>query len=118
MACWSRVPVRSHGGSDEQKKSLGRANSAKFVKALCMYPGEPRTIQEAQRHILIAHADRLTLELVEWRAGSTPQPGWVEEFKFSGTKVSVEDITVGRAPRPRVLDMFAGAGRSRSKHCA
>jgi len=53
-----------NGGSDEQKKSLGRANSAKFVKALCLYPGDPRTIQEAQRHILIAHADRLTQELV------------------------------------------------------
>ena len=38
------------------------------------------------------------------------KPGWVEEFKFSGAKVSMEDITAGRAPRPRVLDMFAGGG--------
>src|ERR1039458_3136488 len=30
------------GGSDEKKKSPGRANSAKFVKALCLYFGEPR----------------------------------------------------------------------------
>ena len=99
-----------NGGSDEQKKSLGRANSAKFVKSLCVYPGEPRTIQEAQRHILIAHAERLTQELADWKAGNTPKPGWVEEFKLSGTKVTVEDITAGLAPRPRVLDMFAGGG--------
>ena len=99
-----------NGGSDEQKKSLGRANAAKFVKALCMYPGEPRTIQEAQRHILIAHADRLTQELAEWKAGNMPKPGWVDESKFSGAKVAMDDIAAGRAPRPRVLDMFAGGG--------
>jgi putative DNA methylase len=99
-----------NGGSDEQKKSLGRANSAKFVKSLCVYPGEPRTIQEAQRHILIAHAERLTQELADWKAGNTPQPGWVDEFKFSGVTVTMEDITTGHAPRPRVLDMFAGGG--------
>lgn len=79
-----------NGGSDESKKSLGRANSAKFVKSLCVYPGEPRTIQEAQRHISIAHAERLSQEL--------------------GKAVSTDDIASGRAPRPRVLDMFAGGG--------
>lgn len=79
-----------NGGSDEQKKSLGRANSAKFMKSLCQYPGEPRTVQEAQRHILIAHAERLSREL--------------------GKSVSEGDITSGHAPRPRVLDMFAGGG--------
>ena len=107
------VPVSRfvpNGGSDEKKKSLGRANSAKFVKALCFYPGEPRTIEEAQRHILIAHADRLTQELADWKAGGMAKPGWVEEFEFSGIKVTMEDITAGRAPRPRVLDMFAGGG--------
>jgi putative DNA methylase len=79
-----------NGGSDEQKRSLGRANSAKFMKSLCQYPGEPRTIQEAQRHILIAHAARLSRD--------------------SGQAVSPDDISSGRAPRPRVLDMFAGGG--------
>jgi putative DNA methylase len=79
-----------NNGSDEKKKSLGRANSAKFVKALCLYPGEPRIIQEAQRHILIAHAERLSREL--------------------GKAVSPDDIASGHAPRPRVLDMFAGGG--------
>jgi putative DNA methylase len=99
-----------NGGSHEQKKSLGRANAAKFMKSLCLYPGEPRTIKEAQRHIFIAHADRLTQELTDWKAGKMPVPGWVEEFKFSGVTVTVEDITAARAPRPRVLDMFSGGG--------
>ncbi|MGB8032042.1 MAG: DUF1156 domain-containing protein [Terracidiphilus sp.] len=99
-----------NGGSDEKKKSLGRANSARFVKELCQYPGGPRVIEEAQRHILVAHADRLTQEIGDWKAGKQAKPGWVEEFKFSGVKVKVEDITAGRAPRPRVLDMFAGGG--------
>src|SRR5439155_25276746 len=40
--------------------------------------------------ILQAHADRLTAE--------------------SGKKVTIEDIVEGRAPRPKVLDMFAGGG--------
>jgi len=99
-----------NGGSDEKKKSLGRANSAKFVKALCVYAAEPRVIQEAQRHILIAHADRLTQELADWKAGNTPKPAWVDGFNFSGVEATVEDINCGRAPRPRVLDMFAGGG--------
>src|SRR2546428_7347919 len=38
-----------NGASDEKKKSLGRANAAKFVKALCQYPGSPHVISEAQR---------------------------------------------------------------------
>ncbi|MEN6533115.1 MAG: DUF1156 domain-containing protein [Bryobacteraceae bacterium] len=99
-----------NGGSDEKRKSLGRANSAKFVKGLCLYPGEPRTIHEAQRHILIAHAERLTQELTDWKAGNTSKPGWAEEFSFAGLEVTVEDIVAGNAPRPRVLDMFAGGG--------
>jgi putative DNA methylase len=99
-----------NGGSDEKKKSLGRANSARFVKELCLYPGSPRAIEEAQRHILSAHADRLTQEIADWKTGNHAKPEWIEEFKFSGEKVSVEDIIEARAPRPRVLDMFAGGG--------
>lgn len=87
------VPV-SHfvpnGGSDAQKKSLGRANAAKFIERLCQYPGSPDVIKEAQEHILKAHAERLTRE--------------------TGKPVAVEDIVAGRAPRPKVLDMFAGGG--------
>jgi putative DNA methylase len=99
-----------NGGSDEKKKSLGRANSARFVKELCQYPGGPRVIEEAQTHILIAHADRLTQELADWKSGNLAKPGWVEEYNFSGAKVTADDIISGRAPRPRVLDMFAGGG--------
>ncbi|MGQ9651829.1 MAG: DUF1156 domain-containing protein [Phycisphaerae bacterium] len=71
-------------------KSLGRANAAKFIERLCKYPGNPTVIKEAQRHILEAHAERLTEE--------------------TGKRVTVEDIEEGRAPRPKVLDMFAGGG--------
>ena len=77
-------------GPDNKKQSLGRANAAKFVERLCKYPGNPTVIKEAQRHILEAHAERLTKE--------------------TGKKVTVEDIEEGRAPRPKVLDMFAGGG--------
>src|SRR3990172_7633752 len=79
-----------NGASDEKKKSLGRANAAKFVKNLCQYPGSPHVIKEAQEHILKAHANRLSAE--------------------TGETITVDDIVAGRAPRPRVLDMFAGGG--------
>jgi putative DNA methylase len=88
-----------NGANDEKKKSLGRANAAKFVKRLCRYPSDnkpdekadlERAIREARRHILEAHAQRLTIE--------------------TASKVSVDDIESGRAARPKVLDMFAGGG--------
>lgn len=87
------VPVSQfvpNGGSDAQKKSLGRANAAKFIKNLCGYPVAPHALELAHDHILSAHADRLTEE--------------------HGKKVSVEDIVAGKWPRPKVLDMFAGGG--------
>jgi len=77
-------------GPDNKKQSLGRANAAKFIERLCKYPGNPTVIKDAQRHILEAHAERLTKE--------------------TGKKVTVEDIEEDRAPRPKVLDMFAGGG--------
>jgi REP element-mobilizing transposase RayT len=77
-------------GPEEKQASLGRANAAKFMERLCKYPGNPRVIAEAQRHILEAHAERLSHE--------------------TGKRVTVEDIEAGRAPRPKVLDMFAGGG--------
>ena len=93
----------------EKKESLGRANAAKFVSTLCKYPGGPSTIAEAQEHILTAHAKRLTAELAEGRK-SGKMPAWVDEFQFKGDAVELADIEAGRAPRPRVLDMFAGGG--------
>jgi len=77
-------------GPDNKKQSLGRANAAKFVERLCQYPGSPQVIAEARQHILEAHAERLSKE--------------------TGKPVTVEDIVEGRAPRPKVLDMFAGGG--------
>ncbi len=79
-----------NNGSEAKKKSLGRANAAKFVTSLCQYPGDAKVIAEAQRHILEAHAERLMRE--------------------TGKTVTVADIEAGRAPRPKVLDMFAGGG--------
>ncbi|UKL14275.1 DUF1156 domain-containing protein [Dissulfurimicrobium hydrothermale] len=80
-------------GLHKNGKSLGRANAAKFIERLCKYPGNPAVIKEAQRHILEAHAERLTKE-----RGTGFQP------------VTVEDIEAGKMPAPRVLDMFAGGG--------
>jgi putative DNA methylase len=86
-------------GPDNKKQSLGRANAAKFLKRLCRYPSDSKreekldielAVKEAQRHILEAHAERLTVE--------------------TGQTVTAEDIEEGRAPRPKVLDMFAGGG--------
>jgi len=77
-------------GPDNKKQSLGRANAAKFIERLCRYPGNPAVIKEAQRHILEAHAASLTKE--------------------TGKTVAVDDIEEGHAPRPKVLDMFAGGG--------
>jgi putative DNA methylase len=77
-------------GPENKRQSLGRANAAKFVERLCKYPGDPKVIKEAEEHILIAHAERLSEE--------------------RGEKVTLGDILEGRAPRPKVLDMFAGGG--------
>jgi putative DNA methylase len=68
----------------------GRKKAEQFVADLCTYPGSPSVIAEARRHILEAHAERLTAE--------------------TGHRVTAEDIEAGRGPRPRVLDMFAGGG--------
>jgi len=81
---------RPKNGPEEKRDSLARANAAKFVEGLCKYPGAPHIIAEAEQHILEAHAERLTEE--------------------TGQPVTVEDIREGRAPRPKVLDMFAGGG--------
>ena len=87
------VPVsrfRPANGPEGKRDSLTRANAAKFVERLCKYPGAPQAIAEAQKHILEAHAERLSKE--------------------TGKPVTVEDIVEERAPRPKVLDMFAGGG--------
>jgi putative DNA methylase len=77
-------------GASEDEKAKGRNSAAAFVARLCKYPGDPKVIAEAQKHILEAHAARLTQE--------------------TGKPVTIADIEAGRAPRPKVLDMFAGGG--------
>lgn len=89
----SLVPLRRFrpaNGPDGKRDSLTRANAAKFLKALCTYPGSATAISEAEKHILEAHAERLSEEL--------------------GRPISTGEIISERVSRPKVLDMFAGGG--------
>jgi putative DNA methylase len=87
---WARRPLVACRAAVFGALVPAGAASPDFVADLCTYPGPRDKIQEAQRLILQAHAARLTAE--------------------RGELVTVEDIEAGRAPRPRVLDMFAGGG--------
>ena len=123
------INVKNGNGKDVEafkngtKKGLNRKHAKEFVTKLCRYPKTDPTkpediklkreteaaIVEAQKHILLAHADRLTRELADAKK-TGKSPAWVDEFKFKGDRVTYDDIVAGRAPRPRVLDMFAGGG--------
>ncbi|MDO9130861.1 MAG: DUF1156 domain-containing protein, partial [Anaerolineales bacterium] len=63
-----------------------------FIIELCQWENSnnPVLLERARKAILEAHAARLNEE--------------------TGKTVTVEDIQAGRAPRPRVLDPFAGGG--------
>lgn len=116
-------PAKAEAFKNGARRGLNRIAAKEFVTKLCRYPKSNPTkpqeiklkreteaaIVEAQRHILEAHAERLTAELAEART-TGKQPAWVEESKFEGDQVTYADIIEGRAPRPRVLDMFAGGG--------
>ncbi len=116
-------PAKAEAFKNGVKRGLNRKAAKEFVTKLCRYPKTNPTkpaeikikreteaaIIEAQRQILEAHAERLTAELTEAKETGKP-PAWVEEFKFKGNEVTYDDIVAGRAPRPRVLDMFAGGG--------
>jgi putative DNA methylase len=86
------VPDSQFDPNRDTDEAANKAREAAkvFVKALCQYPGSLIAIREATQHILKAHADRLSRDL--------------------GREVTVADIEQGAAPRPRVLDMFAGGG--------
>jgi putative DNA methylase len=75
---------------NEAEEARGREQARQFVESLCKDPGSPTVIAQAQQHVLEAHAERLTKE--------------------TGRKITVRDIELGHAPRPKVLDMFAGDG--------
>src|SRR5688572_30921476 len=53
---------RPSNGPEEKRPSLARANAARFLERLCRYPASSDVVKEAQKHILEAHADRLTSE--------------------------------------------------------
>jgi len=106
------VPATQFGpmNGDKRKGKASRDKARKFITALCKYPGDPKVIKEAERHILEAHAARLTAELARHSLGDG---GDGENAKEEGRKprlITVGDIEAGRAPRPKVLDMFAGGG--------
>lgn len=67
-----------------------RESATKFMQRLCVYSAHPITIYEAQQHLYSAHAVRLSEEL--------------------GENITAQDIAEGRAPKPKILDMFAGDG--------
>jgi putative DNA methylase len=104
-------PIKVEAVKNGAKKGLNRAAAGRFVTELCRFPASPRVIAQAQDHILAAHADRLSDELAQAR-DSALWPEWIEEFGWprDQKRVTPEDIRSGRAPRPRVLDMFAGGG--------
>lgn len=104
-------PTKVESMKNGTLKGLNRSAARRFVTDLCAYPGSPRVIAQAQEHILDAHADRLTDELRE-AVETQAWPAWADEFKWprQHTQVTRHDIQKGRAPRPRVLDMFAGGG--------
>lgn len=87
---WARRPLVACRAAVFGALVPARSATPEFVTDLCTYPGKRQEIERAQRLILQAHAERLTTE--------------------RGEKITVEDIEAGRAPRPRVLDMFAGGG--------
>ena len=72
------------------KEKNGRGSKSTFIQSLCTYPANPYKTKEAIRHIYEAHAERLSEEL--------------------GKEITAKDIEEGRAPKPKILDMFAGGG--------
>jgi putative DNA methylase len=85
-----KVHFVPNDATDTGEEEKARDDAKKFVKALCHYPGSAAIVKEAARQILSAHAERLSRE--------------------GGCEITAEDVENGRAPRPRVLDMFAGGG--------
>jgi len=72
------------------KEKNGRGPKSAFIQRLCKYPANPNTVKEAIKHIYEAHAERLSKEL--------------------GKEITAKDMEEGRAPKPKILDMFAGGG--------
>jgi putative DNA methylase len=75
---------------EDLARGFRRGQAGEFIKDLCKYPGDPQKLAEAEHQILATHTSKLSAEL--------------------GRDITVQDIVQGDAPRPRVLDMFAGGG--------
>lgn len=116
-------PAKRTALEQGKKKGLNRKAAKEFVTRLCRYPKTDPSkaadikqkldidaaLLEAQRHILEAHAERLSSELKECLA-CKEKPSWTAEFGFTGDEVTYDDIVAGRAPRPRIVDIFGGGG--------
>src|SRR5947209_17344864 len=64
---WARRPLVAaraavYGSLVPSTTFPDREAAGEFVAKLCKYPGDSQTIAAAQRHILAAHAERLTRE--------------------------------------------------------
>ena len=95
---WARRPLAASRATayatlvPTPEDHVEREKRRQFIAELCKWENslDPHLLERARRDILDAHAQRLTEEC--------------------GETVTVEDIEAGRAPRPRVLDPFAGGG--------
>src|SRR3972149_3531819 len=84
----SLVPADQHApknGPENKRQSLGRANAAKFLKELCLYPGNPQKIEEAKQNILKAHFER---------AGKKDPPKVLDCFAGGGA-IPLEALRLG-----------------------
>jgi putative DNA methylase len=84
----SLVPYDQHAprnGPENKRLSLARANAAKFLKELCLYPGKPQKIEEARQNILKAHRER---------AGKDEPPKVLDCFAGGGA-IPLEALRLG-----------------------
>jgi len=95
---WARRPLASSRATayaalvPAPDDPVEREKQRQFIAELSKWENSLNShlLERARRDILEAHAERLSKE--------------------RGEPVTVEDIEAGRAPRPRVLDPFAGGG--------
>ncbi len=93
---WARRPLTASRAAvygslvDAPKDKKARDDEVQFITRLCKYHPTQEDVKTAIKKIYEAHAKRLSEEL--------------------GKVVTAEDIEMGRAPKPKVLDMFAGGG--------
>lgn len=95
---WARRPLAASRATayaalvPSPADSVGRKKRGEFIAKLSKWGNSlnPHILERARQDVLEAHAERLSAKL--------------------GHRVTVDDIESGRAPRPRILDPFAGGG--------